>query len=680
MLSETFRAFAEVTTDNVALVETIARKLTELIGDACVIALADEDGTWREPSAAHAVDPEATAILRDALTELAAHDGSGHAVRVVKTSNAVLFPEIDPERLASLSEPAFAGAVRKLGIRSFISVPLEVRGRRVGAFSLFRYVPDSPPFSEYDRALALTIGDHAALAIANAQLFESAQRELAERQKAEDRAKTFVALIENSSDMIAIADFSSQVIFVNAAGRALVGLDREFDVRRLTLADFHTEDGLKRADIIRKYGSWQGEGVLRHQQTGELIATRVNSFLVRDTDGKALCYATVQHDLRTTKRLEAELRQAQKMEALGRLAGGVAHDFNNLLTVILSYCAMLGHTLPAGSRSATDVAQIDRAAQRAAELTRQLLAFSRRQVLEPKPLDLGAALRSMDGMIRRLISEDIELRIIVGANAGAVMADAGQVEQVVMNLVVNARDAMECGGVLTLETARFEAGDGNALGLAPGSYHTLSITDTGTGIDEETKAHLFEPFFTTKDRGKGTGLGLSTVMGIVEQSGGHITVDSELGRGSTFRVFLPVTERDAANGIAVARTPTPLYGTQRILVVEDEEAVRILIREVLRNAGYEVLDAVDGAHALLVAAEVPGEIHLLLTDVIMPKLSGRELAKRFVALRPTTRVLYMSGYTDDKLGHHGLLDPDVELIQKPLTPEILLRRVRAILM
>jgi two-component system cell cycle sensor histidine kinase/response regulator CckA len=553
-----------------------------------------------------------------------------------------------------------------------------VRGRRLGVVSLLRYAADSPPFSELDQAFALSLSDHAALAIANAQLFESVQSELAERKKAEERAKTFVALAEASSDMIGMADFDGRILFLNSAGRALIGIGPDHDVRTDTLADYHAPPELTNVLKRREGGHWTGETVLRNQQTGEPIVTKASSFLVRDVDGQPLCYGTVQHDLRATKRLEAELRQAQKMEALGRLAGGVAHDFNNLLTVILSYAAMLQHALPKDSRSIADVVQIDRAAQRAAELTRQLLAFSRRQVLEPKPLDLNAALQAMTGMIRRLIGEDIELRIVTEPSTGAVMVDAGQIEQVVMNLVVNARDAMQGGGVLTLETSRVELVAGE-LGLVPGWYHRMSITDTGTGIDEQTRAHVFDPFFTTKEHGKGTGLGLSTVMGIVEQSGGHVAVESELGRGTTFHVYLPITERVPATPVVVPRATTQVNGTQRILVVEDEVEVRVLIRDVLSRAGYEVIDAVDGMHALSVAAEVHGEIDLLLTDVIMPKLSGRELARRFSEVRPMARVLYMSGYTDDKLGHHGLLDPDVELIQKPLTPDVLLRRVRKLL-
>ncbi|MFT3695578.1 MAG: ATP-binding protein [Kofleriaceae bacterium] len=466
-----------------------------------------------------------------------------------------------------------------------------------------------------------------------------------------------------------MCDLEGNIKFINRAGRALLGIADD-DQHEYHLRDtIYTEDGVQRVLNIGEISSYRGEGLMKHQKTGEAIPTRVSTFLVRDSDGAPIAIATVQHDLRESKQREEELRQAQKMEALGRLAGGVAHDFNNLLTVILSYCSILAKQLPRGSRQAEDVEQIDRAAQRAADLTKQLLAFSRRQVLEMRPIELGTTVRAMDGMIRRLVGEDIELRILTAPDDECVLADAGQVEQVVMNLVVNARDAMKGGGTLTLETTR------------SGDFMMLAIRDTGVGIHPDSRPHLFEPFYTTKEAGKGTGLGLSTVMGIVSQSGGRITVDSALGQGSTFRVFLPTIPRpEVSPALPITRGSTAWHGGQRrILVVEDEPEVRVLICSVLRDAGYDVIAANDGAHALEVAAHVKGEIDLLLTDVIMPKLSGRQLATRFLELRPRTRVLYMSGYTDDKLGHHGVLDPDVDLILKPLTPEALVSRVRAVL-
>ena len=669
-LAETFRAFAEVNRDSGNLLETVVTKMTELIGDACVVVLAGADGLFSGPGAAFARDPKATAELRAAMERLPPQHGPGLASRVFETGESVFLPVVSTELLARSAQPSFSIAARALGITSFLSVPLDVRGVRIGALSMLRYRAESPPFDDADLTFARNVSDHAALAISNAQMFESLQQELSERKKAEEKAKTFVALIENSTDLIATADFTGRLLFVNAAGRALVGLGPEHDVSTLTLADFVPPEWHARRPVIEGGGSFQGESVLRHFRTGEVIPMQVSTFLARGTDGNPLCFASVQHDLRETKRLEAELRQAQKMEALGRLAGGVAHDFNNLLTVILSYCSMLSSAMEPASRAAKDLAQIDRAGQRAAQLTKQLLAFSRRQVLEPKPVDLAVAVRAMENMIRRLVDEDIEVRIVPGSSVGFVMADAGQVEQVVLNLVVNARDAMPQGGVLTVEVGRVE--------LAAGTFNTLSVTDTGAGIDEQTRAHLFEPFFTTKERGKGTGLGLSTVMGIVEQSGGHVNVDSEVGHGTTFRVYLPAMNEP----VPMASDPptlATLRGTERIFVVEDEPEVRALVRDVLRQAGYDVIDAADGEVALAALREETRRIDLLLTDVIMPKMSGRQLAARFLEQRPGTPVLYMSGYTDDKLGHHGVLDPDVELIQKPLTPDALLRRVRALL-
>ncbi len=669
-LAGAFRAFAEVTRDSTSLLQTVAQKMTELIGDACVVMLAGDDGLFSGPSAAYARDAHAIAELRAAMARLPQQHGPGLATRAFETGESVLLPVVENEELAQRAQPSFGTAVRALGVHSFLAVPLEMRGTRLGALTMLRYRVGSTPFDEADLTFARTVSDHATLAIENAQMFESLQKELLQRKQAEEKAKTFIALIENSTDLIAMADFTGRLLFVNAAGRALVGLAPDHDVTTLTLADFVPPEWQTRRPVIEGGGSWLGESVLRHFRTGEVIPMQVSTFLARDAEGKPLCFASVQHDLRETKRLEGELRQAQKMEALGRLAGGVAHDFNNLLTVILSYCSMLSNTMEPTSRAAKDVQQIDRAGQRAAQLTRQLLAFSRRQVLEPKPLDLAVAVLAMEPMIRRLVDEDIELRIVVCGDGAFVLADAGQFEQVVMNLVVNARDAMPGGGVLIVEIARAQ--------LPAGAFYSLGVTDTGSGIDEQTRAHLFEPFFTTKERGKGTGLGLSTVMGIVEQSGGHVTVDSELGSGTTFRVFLRAI---AGPMPAISRTITSgrRTGNERILLVEDEAEVRVLVRDVLRQAGYDVIAAGDGEEALELARTETRTLHLLLTDVIMPKMSGRQLAARFLEQRPGTPVLYMSGYADDKLGRHGVLDPDVELIQKPLTPDALLRRVRLLL-
>jgi two-component system, cell cycle sensor histidine kinase and response regulator CckA len=401
--------------------------------------------------------------------------------------------------------------------------------------------------------------------------------------------------------------------------------------------------------------------------------------------GKAIPYqermvrVTLIRDLSERKHLEAQLRQAQKMEAVGRLAGGVAHDFNNLLTVISGYSDLLLSELDPGDPLHRHAAAINNAAARATGLTRQLLAFSRRQVLQPTALDLNAVVTETGKMLQRLIGEDIALVTTLDPALGRVNADPGQLEQVILNLAVNARDAMPEGGRLTLETANVELGEADAhrqVGVIPGRYVRLTVRDTGIGIDAATQSHLFEPFFTTKELGKGTGLGLATVYGIVTQSGGHIEVDSTPGRGTTFRVYLPQFEEGLEAVEPAAASPTPPQGLETLLLVEDEVGVRGVVQEILQSAGYTVLAASDGEGALRLCTQHAGPIHLLLTDVVMPGMSGPTLASRLTAMRPAMKVMYMSGYTEDAIVHHDLLDPGMVFLPKPFTLQTLVRKVR----
>jgi PAS domain S-box-containing protein len=416
--------------------------------------------------------------------------------------------------------------------------------------------------------------------------------------------------------------------------------------------------------------------------------------LVRLPGGRNLCRGSI-IDISERKRAEAErarleaalhraeenLRQSQKMEAVGRLAGGVAHDFNNLLSVILGYCDILLGDLQAEDTTRSDLESVRRAGQRAADLTRQLLAFSRQQVLDPRVLDLDDVIHNAEKMLRRLLGEDIELSASCRADGARVRVDAGQMDQVIMNLAINARDAMPRGGKLTLETSRVTLDEDYAAahpGVGPGAHVVLSVTDTGVGMAPELQPRIFEPFFTTKEHGKGTGLGLSTVFGIVQQSGGHLSVDSEPGKGSTFRIYLP--ESLAEESPAAAPTaPATLRGSETILLVEDQEEVRHVAQEILRRYGYDVLTAADADDAIRLCAQPEPHIALLLTDVVMPRMSGPELAQRLVSLRPDMKVIFMSGYTEQAIVRHGVLAAADAYLAKPLVPAVLARRVREIL-
>jgi PAS domain S-box-containing protein len=380
---------------------------------------------------------------------------------------------------------------------------------------------------------------------------------------------------------------------------------------------------------------------------------------------------------------EAQLRQAQKMEAVGRLAGGMAHDFNNLLTVIRGYSELLLGRLGPTDDMRKDMEEVKKAADRASGLTRQLLAFSRRQFIAAKVLDLNALVANMDGMLRRLIGEDIvELSAELDPSLGAIKADPGQIEQVIMNLVVNARDAMPKGGRLTIETRNVTIGEEvrlDAVGVAPGSYVLLTVRDSGHGMDAETRSHLFEPFFTTKEKGKGTGLGLSTVYGIVKQSGGSIVVESAPGRGSTFRIYFPRVEQEIQGPTGTADTIDPVRGRETILLIEDEPAVRGLVHETLRLHGYTVLAARHGIEALLASAKYVGPIHLILTDVVMPQMSGPEVAEKILTVRPGIKVLYMSGYPDHPVFDQGSVRRETGFLPKPFSPHVLVQKVREVL-
>ena len=420
-------------------------------------------------------------------------------------------------------------------------------------------------------------------------------------------------------------------------------------------------------------------GADRHRKKdGTIIVVEVDSDDVL-IDGRP-ARIVLANDVTHRSALEEQLRQTQKMDAVGQLAGGVAHDFNNLVTVIQAHAQFLEEEIGAADPLREDVAAIRQASSRAAGLTRQLLAFSRKQLLQPRLLDLSAVARDAEGMLRRLIGEDISVVTRLGSDLEAVLADVGQLEQVLVNLALNSRDAMPGGGTLVIETRAVDF-DGDYTDLhapvAPGRYIMLAVTDSGCGMDEATRKRIFEPFFTTKEPGKGTGLGLATVYGIVKQSGGYIWCYSEPGRGTTFKVYLPVAAASAE--AAAPSEAAALPGTETILVVEDEAPLRSIARRVLTRQGYRVLDAQDGHAALQLIAEYRGRIDLVVTDMVMPGLNGRALAERLAAAGCDAPVLYMSGYTDDDIVRRGLLQPGLAFLQKPFSPNSLAQAVRSTL-
>jgi len=477
-----------------------------------------------------------------------------------------------------------------------------------------------------------------------------------------------------------------RVLMANPALLRMLGYDSWQELAFRNLEGDSFEAGHPRSafcEQIEREGEATGLEAAWKRRDGSEIFVRESARAFRADDGRVLYYDGVVEDVTERRRLEEQLRQAQKMEAVGRLAGGVAHDFNNLLTIIIGYSDLLLERVSLRDGMRPPVEEIKKAADRAASLTRQLLAFNRKQVLPPHIVDLNSLLTNVDKMLRRMIGKNIKLVTHLPSGLGRVKADPGQIEQVIMNLAVNARDAMPQGGHLTLEAANVDLDSSYATcheSVLPDHYVMIAMSDTGIGMDAETQARIFQPFFTAKQRGKGMGLGLATVYGIVRQSEGHIWVYSEPGKGTTFKVYLPRIDQAVE---VIAPTPVPVdelpLDCQTILLVEDEEVVRSFARGLLESRGYEVLEAKGANDALEIGGRYKKHIHLLLTDVVMPQMSGRELAEHLAPLHPETKVLYMSGYADHAVVQHGLLDPGTAFLQKPFTPDALARKLREVL-
>jgi PAS domain S-box-containing protein len=494
----------------------------------------------------------------------------------------------------------------------------------------------------------------------------------------------FRSLVTNAPYGICSCDSSGRVLDANPAFLDLLGLTSRDELigHHLYTLYSDTEQWFELADRMRASAPFKGLTADWKRKNGTTVV-RISGRAVSNGRKDGIMFEIFAEDVTERRALEQQLRQSQKMEAVGRLAGGIAHDFNNLLMVISGYSEFLLERLGADANLRGPAQEIGSAADRASSLTRQLLAFSRKQMLAPKIINLNDVVSDNLKMLTRMIGEDIDLVMNAGQHLWSVRADAGQIDQVIMNLAVNARDAMPSGGRLTMETSNITVDEEHARlhsPLVPGDYVKISISDTGHGMDPETQSKIFEPFFTTKGH-KGTGLGLSTAYGIIKQSGGYIWVDSEMGKGTTFKIYLPRVAGvgEAPAQVAATRLQKVEPGTETILLVEDEANLRYLARQYLEKQGYRVIEAADGAVAMQIAVAHEGVIHLLLTDVIMPGMNGAELAQRISEIRPNVKILYMSGYTENVIGHNGTLNAGIRLLQKPFNLRDLKHKVREVL-
>ena len=566
-------------------------------------------------------------------------------------------------------------------IDSYLIVPVMTRSRTYGWLGLGNKL-GCAKFTGDDRRLLATLASQLAVGYENSRLFEELKRrnddlegEVAERRQS---AEKYRMVVEQASDGIAIADAAGAYVEVNPKMLQMLGYTREEFLGLNITALIPSEDRVRnpiRFAQLESGNTIRGECRFLRQDRN-LVEVEIS--MSRLEDGRI---QAIVRDIAERKRLEAELRQSQKLEAVGRLAGGVAHDFNNLLTVILGHSDLAMASLDPKDHKRRDIENIREAGTRAAVLTGQLLAFSRKQVLQPKVLSLNAAVANLTKMLERLISSDIEIVAHLDPNPWHTKVDAVQLDQVILNLALNARDAMPLGGTLTIATAnrRFDSGQASDAEVPPGSYAVLAVSDTGCGMDDETRSHLFEPFFTTKPPGKGTGLGLSTVYGIVRQSGGHIRVESETGQGTTVNVYLPRVHAARESIRPQAENDSMPGGTETVLLAEDEQRVRSLAALILTQLGYQVLEACDGEEAIEISREYRGEIHLLLSDMVMPKMNGRDLAERLRRDRPGIKVLLTSGYIGDMATQQGILEAAIPVLQKPFTPKTLAVKVREVL-
>jgi PAS domain S-box-containing protein len=645
----------------------VARLVVSSFAEICVMFRLNPGGSVEEMHLAHVRgdrEPDLQA-LEDALRDVATPIPSDYLPTILEGRSLVLDGGNDLVARQVLHSDAALAAYRRLGVGSIMLVPIAT-GAALSGLMILASSRSAPPFDATDVAMAEDLARRAALAIENGRLVREA-RELFDA----DLTGNFVAGVDGT-----LTD-------CNPAFARMLGYDSVPEaVHGGALAIFGGDVGWRGfvGNVVRDRRVRQHEIALRSRE-GSAVHVLVSATGIFSERGQLATIRGQLYDLTAHKQLEEQLSQSQKMEAVGRLAGGIAHDFNNLLMVIGGQTGRLLEQLPEAHALRRNAEAIAAAADRAAGLTQQLLAFSRRQVLSPQVLSLNTVVRSIYGMLERVIGEDITCVLSLSEGIESVKADPGRIEQALLNLAVNARDAMPDGGTLAISTSVVELDEVYSrqhIGSRPGRYVMLAVSDTGCGMDPETRTRVFEPFFTTKEVGKGTGLGLSMVYGIVKQSGGYIWVYSELGLGTTFKIYLPATEAPPET-LQPRPAPSVPTGTETILLVEDEDGVRELLEEILSAQGYRVLAASRGVEALQISELLDEEIQVLVTDVVMPHMSGHELAMRLRARRPALRVLYLSGYTDDAIAHHGIVEVDASFLQKPFTRAALATKVREVL-
>lgn len=595
--------------------------------------------------------------------------GKGFASYVLRTSEALLLTDEVRAKLRITGEAEQPGGKPA----AWLGAPLRTSSGTIGVLVVQHY-ENKDAYDQLDLEFLASVGDQIALAI--------------ERKRTEvalsDSEERYRELVENAIDMIYSHDLEGNYTSVNRAAEEITGYTRE-ETLSMNLIDSVAPEYLTKAKEMIA-AKMAGKDIAAYEieiisKDGRRVALEVNTRIIFE-NGNPIGVQGIARNITERKQLEQQFMQSQKMEAVGLLAGGIAHDFNNLLTAINGYSALTLKQIPDEDPIRHNIEMIYDAGDRAAALTGQLLAFSRKQVMKPRVHNLNTVIIEIERMLRRIIKENVEFRTALDPSLGNIRADPGQIEQVIMNLAVNARDAMPNGGTLTIETKNVYLDDNYVsqhLLIRPGPFVKMIVTDTGKGIDEATKKRIFEPFFTTKETGKGTGLGLSTVHGIVKQSGGDIMVYSEVGIGTTFKIYLPCVDENVQRPKWVDGNKANLAGNETILLVEDEEVVRSLVKEILVGNGYNVLEAASGSAAIALCEKHCEDIQLLLTDVVMPKMGGAELREHVVKHCPRVKVLFMSGYTDDAIASHGLSDSEIPFIEKPFTPDGLLQKVREVL-